>query len=108
MFPNLISILVIAGVILIALLTMALIVSRMYRRASKEVSFVRTGFRGQKVIMNGGALVVPVLHEAIPVNMNTLRLEVQRANTQALIADLAESEKKAILGGTALKFYGIP
>lgn len=85
MFPNLISILVIAGIILIALLTMAMIVSRMYRRATKEISFVRTGFRGQKVIMNGGALVVPVLHEAIPVNMNTLRLEVQRANIQALI-----------------------
>jgi uncharacterized membrane protein YqiK len=85
MFSNLVSILVIAGIILIALLTMAMIVSRMYRRASKETSFVRTGFRGQKVIMNGGALVVPVLHEAIPVNMNTLRLEVQRANAQALI-----------------------
>ena len=85
MFSNLINIIVIAGIILIALLAMAMIISRMYRRATKEVSFVRTGFRGQKVIMNGGALVVPVLHEAIPVNMNTLRLEVQRANNQALI-----------------------
>lgn len=62
-----------------------LILSRLYRRASKEVSFVRTGFRGQKVIMNGGALVFPVLHEIIPVNMNTLRLEVRRANEVALI-----------------------
>jgi len=35
--------------------------------------------------MNGGALVLPVLHEIIPVNMNTLRLEVTRANEQALI-----------------------
>ena len=35
--------------------------------------------------MNGGAFVFPVLHEVIPVNMNTLRLEVQRANQQALI-----------------------
>ena len=85
MIPNFVTILVVAGIILVALLTMALIISRMYRRATKEISFVRTGFRGQKVIMNGGALVVPVLHEAIPVNMNTLRLEVQRANTQALI-----------------------
>lgn len=46
---------------------------------------MRTGFGGQKVIMNGGALVFPVLHESIPVNMNTLRLEVRRANEQALI-----------------------
>ena len=46
---------------------------------------MRTGMGGEKVIMNGGALVLPVLHEIIPVNMNTLRLEVRRAAEQALI-----------------------
>jgi uncharacterized membrane protein YqiK len=79
------SILTISGVILIALIVLGLIFSRLYKRASKEVSFVRTGFGGQKVILNGGAVVFPVLHEIIPVNMNTLRLEVRRANEQALI-----------------------
>ncbi|MCI0507304.1 MAG: flotillin family protein [Gammaproteobacteria bacterium] len=82
---NLSNIAMIAGVILIALIVLGLILSRLYKRASKEVSFVRTGFGGQKVIMNGGALVFPVLHEIIPVNMNTLRLEVRRAREQALI-----------------------
>jgi len=62
-----------------------LIYSRRYQRASKETAFVRTGFGGQKVVMNGGALVFPVLHEIIQVNMNTIRLEVARANQQALI-----------------------
>lgn len=85
MFDNLIELIFIPAIVLIALFTMGIIIARMYRRATKEVSFVRTGFGGQKVIMNGGALTVPVLHEIIPVNMNTLRLEVQRANTQALI-----------------------
>lgn len=79
------DILIIAGVIFIALLAIGLIFARLYRRSSKEVSFVRTGFGGQKVIMNGGALVFPVLHEIIPVNMNTLRLEVRRSDGQALI-----------------------
>jgi uncharacterized membrane protein YqiK len=79
------DILIIAGVIFVALLAIGLIFARLYRRSSKEVSFVRTGFGGQKVIMNGGALVFPVLHEMIPVNMNTLRLEVRRANEAALI-----------------------
>ena len=82
---NLVSIGTIAGVILIALFVLGLILTRLYRRASKEVSFVRTGFGGEKVIMNGGAMVLPVLHEIIPVNMNTLRLEVRRAAQQALI-----------------------
>ncbi len=82
---GLINILVITGIIFVALISLGLIMARLYRRSSKEVSFVRTGFGGQKVIMNGGALVLPILHEIIPVNMNTLRLEVIRANEQALI-----------------------
>src|SRR5690606_17107911 len=35
--------------------------------------------------MNGGALVLPVLHETMPVNMNTVRLAVERKNVDALI-----------------------
>lgn len=82
---SVLDILIIIAVILVALFAIGLIFARLYRRSSKEVSFVRTGFGGQKVIMNGGALVFPVLHEQIPVNMNTLRLEVRRAADQALI-----------------------
>jgi uncharacterized membrane protein YqiK len=85
MSESFINILVIAAVILIALFAIGMVFARLYRRSSKEVSFVRTGFGGQRVIMNGGALVFPVLHEQIPVNMNTLRLEVKRAADQALI-----------------------
>jgi uncharacterized membrane protein YqiK len=77
--------LMIGLILFVALVAIGLIFSRLYKRASKEVSFVRTGMGGQKVIMNGGALVYPILHEIIPVNMNTLRLEVRRANEQALI-----------------------
>ena len=77
--------LAIAGVLLAFIMIVGIILTRMYRRASKETSFVRTGFGGQKVIVNGGALVFPVLHEIIQVNMNTLKLEVTRANQQALI-----------------------
>lgn len=82
---NWIDIFTIAGIVIAALFALGMIFSRMYQRASKEVSFVRTGFGGQSVIMNGGALVFPVLHEIIPVNMNTLRLEVRRSAEQALI-----------------------
>jgi len=85
MYDQLISTLILAAIIIIAIFVIGMIIARLYRRASKEVSFVRTGFGGQKVIMNGGALVLPVLHETIPVNMNTLRLEVVRTAEQALI-----------------------
>ena len=82
---NLYQILVLAGIVLAALIIIGVIIARLYKRSSKEVSFVRTGFGGEKVILNGGAIVLPVLHEVIPVNMNTLRLEVKRATDQALI-----------------------
>ncbi len=82
---NLALIGIIAGTILFSLLAIGFIFARLYRRSTKEVSFVRTGFGGQKVIMSGGTLVMPVLHETIPVNMNTLRLEVSRTKQDALI-----------------------
>jgi len=80
-----IEIAIYAGVGLAVLLILGLIITRLYRRATKEIAFVRTGFRGERVIMNGGALVLPVLHETMPVNMNTVRLAVERKNVDALI-----------------------
>lgn len=74
-----------ALVAFMVLLYVLKVFARMYTRASKELSFVRTGLGGQKVILNGGALVLPVIHEVIPVNMNTLKLDVHRAAEQALI-----------------------
>ncbi len=72
-----------AGVI--AVIAIFIFLTKLYRRASKEVAFVRTGVGGERVIMNGGALVFPVFHETMPVNMNTVRLAVERNNTDALI-----------------------
>jgi len=46
----------------------------LYLRSSKERAFVRTGLGGQKVVVDGGAFVLPIVHDVIPVNMNTLRL----------------------------------
>jgi uncharacterized membrane protein YqiK len=57
----------------------------LYRRSTKDTAFVRTGFLGEKVVVNGGAFVIPVLHDITPVNMNVLRIEVRRADAQALI-----------------------
>jgi len=57
----------------------------LYLRSSKERAFVRTGLGGQKVVLDGGAFVLPIVHDVIPVNMNTLRLEVTRGRDKALI-----------------------
>lgn len=82
---QLIGIGMIAGIALIGLLAIGLIFSRLYRRSSKELAFVRTGLGGQKVVMDGGAIVLPVFHECVSINMNTLKLEVSRSGADSLI-----------------------
>ncbi|HXF47744.1 MAG TPA: flotillin domain-containing protein, partial [Burkholderiaceae bacterium] len=80
------------GLFILGLIALAIVVAIavwllhwLYLRSSKERSFVRTGFGGTKVVLGGGAFVLPIVHEVIPVNMNTLRLEVARGRDKALI-----------------------
>jgi uncharacterized membrane protein YqiK len=76
---------IVVTVALVGLLAIGLVFSRLYRRSSKELGFVRTGLGGQKVVMDGGAIVLPVFHECVNINMNTLKLEVSRAGADSLI-----------------------
>ncbi|MGB0835750.1 MAG: flotillin family protein [Psychrobium sp.] len=78
-------ILIMAGVGVAALLIIGLIFAKLYVRATKEIAFVRTGMGGEKVVKDGGAICLPVLHETIPVNMNTLRIEVEKVEKDSLI-----------------------
>ncbi|MEH6735536.1 MAG: flotillin family protein [Shewanella sp.] len=78
-------VLLIAGIAVLGLIIIGLIFAKLYKRASKEMAFVRTGFGGEKIIKDGGAIVLPVLHETISVNMNTLRIEVEKNQKDALI-----------------------
>ncbi len=80
------------GSFILALIVVAIVVAIgvwllhwLYLRSSKERAFVRTGLGGQKVVLDGGAFVLPIVHDVIPVNMNTLRLEVVRGRDKALI-----------------------
>src|SRR6266478_560162 len=78
---------VILGLVVAAIIVVIVVwlMNWLYLRSSKERAFVRTGLGGQKVVMNGGAFVLPIVHEVVPVNMNTLRLEVSRGRDKALI-----------------------
>ena len=78
---------IIAGIILVAL-AIAIIVYLLhwlYRRSSKEVSFVRTGMLGEKVVISGGAFVLPIIHNITQVGMRTLSLNIKRSGDKSLI-----------------------
>jgi len=57
----------------------------LYRRSSKEVSFVRTGLGGEKIVLYGGAFVLPIIHNITTVGMRTLRIEVNRGGDKSFI-----------------------
>jgi flotillin len=75
--------------VLIALLILfmiAMILSKLYRRAEKDRAYVRTGLGGQKVILDGGSVIIPVFHSIAWVNLQTLRLDVRREAAEAMIS----------------------
>jgi uncharacterized membrane protein YqiK len=74
--------------LIVAVIVIAVVVyfvNWLYHRSSKEVSFVRTGLFGEKVVINSGAFVLPFIHDITPVNMNVLRMQVVRNKEDALI-----------------------
>lgn len=78
---------IIAVIILLAIVVAVVVylLHWLYRHSSKDLSFVRTGWGGERVVMGGGAMVLPIVHDITEVSMNTLRIEVRRSNDKALI-----------------------
>ena len=76
------------SIILLVIVLVAILVvvaAWLYERASRELSLVRTGLGGRKVVLDGGVIVLPYFHKVSRVNMQTMRLEVHRHGEQALI-----------------------
>jgi uncharacterized membrane protein YqiK len=77
--------LIYAGIAIGAILVLGLILTRLYRRAAKDAALIRTGFGGEKVVLNGGILVLPVLHELMNVSLTTVKLNVERTAKDSLL-----------------------
>lgn len=81
---DILTILLIAGGLVFVLFFFAML-AKLYRKANPERALVRTGWGGGKVVTDGGTIVLPFFHQIGEVNLQTLRLEVQRKNQDALI-----------------------
>ncbi|HEX8912633.1 MAG TPA: SPFH domain-containing protein [Humisphaera sp.] len=73
------------GTLVLGVGAVCLVINRLYRKAAANMAFVRTGGRGARVIRDGGAIVIPVLHQVTPVSLETMRLNVERRGPHALI-----------------------
>jgi len=90
-------ILTFAGGAILLVVAIVAVVTRLYRKASADEAFVLTGMGGRRCVIDGGAIVVPVVHEVIPVSLKTFKLDVDRTGPEALItADFLRADVKAV------------
>ena len=55
----------------LAFLIIGLLLAKLYRRSTRDEAYVRTGLGGQKVVLDGGSLVLPVFHSTAAVSGST-------------------------------------
>ena len=79
------ALMTVSGAALVLLSGALLVITRLYMKTKASEAFVRTGMGGMKVIQDGGALVIPVIHQIVRVSLETLRLDVGREGPDALI-----------------------
>ena len=60
---------VVAIVLAIVLVVGIWFLHRFYAKANREIALVRTGLGGQKVVLDGGCLALPLLHKVAEVNL---------------------------------------
>jgi len=79
------TILTLIGATILIVSGVLIIIAKLYQRTSAHEAFVRTGMGGRRVVLDGGAIVIPVVHKAVPVSLESMKLEVERAAEDALI-----------------------
>ncbi|HSY22125.1 MAG TPA: flotillin domain-containing protein [Polyangiaceae bacterium] len=70
---------------LIVLISFLSMISRCYRRCGADEALVRTGSGGNKVVIGGGVLVFPVIHQLLRVSLRSVKLNVERSGKNALV-----------------------
>jgi flotillin len=76
-----------SGILVFMLAGVLIVFTRLYQKTKASEAFVRTGAGGVRVIRDGGAIIVPILHELVRVSLQTLKLEVTREDEEALITE---------------------
>jgi uncharacterized membrane protein YqiK len=66
------------GIGLVIISSILLIVTELYVKSRADEALVRTGNGGAKVVLDGGILVIPVIHELIRVPLAEMKIEVNR------------------------------
>ena len=82
------NVLVIAGAIVggvVLIISLLAMIAKFYRRCGADEALVRTGAGGNKVVIGGGIMVYPILHQLQRVSLRSVKLSVERAGRMALV-----------------------
>lgn len=75
----------VTGALVLVVAGVLLVITKLYVKTKASEAFVRTGMGGRVVIKDGGAVVMPVVHEIVSVSLETIRLKVTRRGADALL-----------------------
>jgi flotillin len=73
--------------LVVAVVIAVLFLNRYYVKSSRDVALIRTGAGGRKVIVDGGAFALPILHRVERISMRSIRLRIDRSGSKALISE---------------------
>ncbi len=72
---------------IILLVVVIAVFNRFYHKGSREKALIRTGAGGQKIVMDGGCLVLPFLHQVELVDMRTAYMEVVLEKNNSILTE---------------------
>src|SRR5829696_5497434 len=73
------------GIVLLIVALIMLVITQLYHQASADMALVVTGFGGLHTVIDGGVMVIPLLQNLMRVSLRSMRFEVARNGTDALI-----------------------
>jgi flotillin len=77
----------VVAVVALVIAIAVMFLNRFYRKSTRDIALVRTGFGGQRILISGGCLALPFLHKVDEINMRTLRIEVRRTAEKSVITE---------------------
>ena len=83
--PNFVVVAIGVGAGVFVLITLMTVVAKFYRRCGADEALVRTGSGGNKVVIGGGIVVYPILHQLLRVSLRSVKLSVERSGRNALV-----------------------
>ena len=60
------------------------LISNIYKRSNKKTAYILSGYGKEQILLDKSAFVLPILHQVIPVNLNTQCLNVKAKENSAL------------------------